>query len=414
MAVAILPLATAAVAGYFYLGRGVLGAVQDVATRQRNEIVPVQHLGLLLWDAVPALDGYVAEGDPANVTAYRAARQRIEAEFAAIHGALGDDRELRTALERARDAWTEADAFAGEALGVRSAARDPSEELLMDRFHERIQAADDRLESLQAALTATIFHDHDVVLRDIERSRWLAAIAAGVSTLAILAGVLLIGRIISGSVERLVDGAERFAAGDRDHRIDVQVPPELHRVAEEFNVMISRIHASEDALADQARRDSLTLLLNRRAFDEELQGMLARQKRFSEGFALLSFDLDGFKRINDTHGHAGGDAVLRATARALSEAVRPFDRVFRIGGEEFAALLAGSDRDAAVQAAERLRMAIAANPALVDGSAVPVTASVGVAVASDAATADALLRAADAALYRAKAEGRDRVVVGDP
>jgi diguanylate cyclase (GGDEF)-like protein len=249
----------------------------------------------------------------------------------------------------------------------------------------------------------------------MERADWLAAAAAVVSALAVLVGVILIGRIIAGSVERLVSGAEFFASGDRDHRIDVQVPPELRRVAVEFNRMIERIHASETALADLARRDGLTLLLNRRAFDEELAGMFARQHRFGERFALAVFDLDHFKQINDRHGHGTGDEVLRAASRALAGQLRPFDRLFRIGGEEFAAILAGTDGATAALAAERLRQAIAAQTIPLGDSAIGVTVSVGVASAWSGAEPDTLLKAADTALYRAKAAGRNQVMVsGEP
>jgi len=280
----------------------------------------------------------------------------------------------------------------------------------MDRFHGLAGSAVDKLGAAYDNLATDLRTDHDKAIRDIERADWLAAAAAGVSALAVLAGVLLIGRVISGSVERLVSGAELFAAGDRDHRIDVQVPPELHRVAEEFNRMIERIHASEGVLADLARSDSLTLLLNRRAFDEELDGMFARQQRFGERFALLVLDLDHFKQINDQHGHAAGDEVLRATARALTGQLRPFDRLFRIGGEEFAAILPGTDGAAAGQAAERLRQVVAAQPVSAGDSTIAVTVSIGVASVWTGADADTLLKAADAALYRAKAAGRNQVV----
>jgi diguanylate cyclase (GGDEF)-like protein len=232
-----------------------------------------------------------------------------------------------------------------------------------------------------------------------------------VSAVAILGGVLIIGRVMSQSVERLVNGAELFAAGDRHHRIDVSVPPELHRVAAEFNRMIGRIHESEDALSDLARRDSMTLLLNRRAFDEQLTEMFARQHRFGEHFALLMFDLDRFKQVNDSYGHGAGDDVLRATARALLAELRPFDRLFRTGGEEFAVILPGSEVDAARQAAERLRKAVASHPVNFGNTVIHATISVGVAVADLGQDSGELIAAADAALYRAKAGGRDRVVV---
>jgi diguanylate cyclase (GGDEF)-like protein len=282
----------------------------------------------------------------------------------------------------------------------------------MDSFSSLIVSAVGKLGAVYDDLEATLRADHDSALRFLERSEWLAAIGAVVSVLAILLGVSMVGRIMSGSVERLVDGAQRFAAGDRDHRIEIRVPPELHQVAQEFNRMIGRIHDSEDALADLAHRDSLTRLLNRRAFDEALVEVFARQKRLGERFALLMLDLDYFKRVNDTYGHSVGDDVLRAASQAIASEVRPFDRVFRIGGEEFAAILGGVDSQAARTAAERLRASVAAHPVAIEGgTAIHTTVSVGVAMGETTNDPSTLLQAADAALYRAKAEGRNRVVV---
>ena len=122
-------------------------------------------------------------------------------------------------------------------------------------------------------------------------------------------------------------------------------------------------------------------------------------------------DLDYFKRVNDTYGHAVGDDVLRAASRVIASEVRPFDRVFRIGGEEFAAILGGVDSKDARTAAERLRASVAAHPVAIEGKAIHTTVSVGVAMGDPTNDPGTLLQAADAALYRAKAEGRNRVVV---
>jgi diguanylate cyclase (GGDEF)-like protein len=411
MTIAILPLAGSALAGYLLLRRGVTASLQDIAARQREQIDPTQRLRLLLMEAGTPLDDFVDEGDPREPAAYRELRERIEVLYTTVHQHVRPDPEVRALVERARDDWTAADRLAAEALSVRRPPGDRRAAELMDRFHGLAGSAVDKLGAVYDDLANDVRKDHDVALRDIERVDWLAAAAALVSALAVLAGVILIGRVISGSVERLVSGAELFASGDRDHRINVQVPPELRRVAVEFNRMIERIHASEGVLADLARRDSLTLLLNRRAFDEELAGMFARQQRLGERFALHVFDLDHFKQINDRHGHGAGDEVLRTASRALADQLRPFDRLFRIGGEEFAAILPGTNGATAVVAAERLRQAVGDQAISVGDGALGVTVSVGVAAAWPGAEPDTLLKAADAALYRAKAAGRNQVMV---
>jgi diguanylate cyclase (GGDEF)-like protein len=177
--------------------------------------------------------------------------------------------------------------------------------------------------------------------------------------------------------------------------------------------MISQIRKAEQALVEQSLRDPLTGLLNRRSFDQALAEAIARMRRLDEVFALCILDLDHFKTINDTHGHAAGDAVLRAVAHTMAMGVREIDKVFRMGGEEFAVILPGVDAADALTAGERLRSLVEAHPVPVDTAQIPVTASIGIALSSHALGANRLTEAADKALYRAKDEGRNRVVIGE-
>lgn len=155
----------------------------------------------------------------------------------------------------------------------------------------------------------------------------------------------------------------------------------------------------------KATQDPLTGLKNRRAFESDLEERLAGGR-----VALLVFDLDHFKSINDTHGHPTGDAVLRHVAAVLQSGLRSVDCAYRLGGEEFGVLLPLAKPKIAADVAERLRSLIADSE--VDG--IRVTTSVGVAVAADeSATVESLYTEADRALYRAKRNGRNQVVLGD-
>jgi len=156
-----------------------------------------------------------------------------------------------------------------------------------------------------------------------------------------------------------------------------------------------------ETMAHQARFDNLTGLLGHRAFHEALEIQLARP---GVPFALASIDIDDFKLINDEYGHPVGDEALRLVAEALRRNVREHDRVFRIGGEEFAVLLPGLTGADAASAAERLREAVAK----VEFRA-PLRVSVGLASWPHAAHRDALIEQADRALYSAKRSGKDRV-----
>jgi diguanylate cyclase (GGDEF)-like protein len=411
MALAVLPLLLSALLGYHLIYRGVMADFVDVAQRQRDQITPSHRLQLDLAGAIGPIELYLDDSAPDERAAYRAARESIDAGFAALQHALAGAPEARALAGRARADWSRADEVAQDILSRRWPPGATNGLDLARRFETSIAAATDRLSAATDDLQRDLASDHADAERAYERTEWIAGIAAGVSLLAMVAGVFTIGRLLRVSVDRLVDGAARFASGDRDHRIDVQVPPELHRVAEEFNHMILRIRDSEAALADLARRDRLTGLLNRRAYDEAIADALARRQRLNEDVAILLLDIDHFKRVNDTHGHAAGDEVLRAIAAAATAQVRQIDKVCRIGGEEFVVILHDANRSVAAAMADRIRNAVEHGPIAIDATPITVTVSIGVVVADDDSDAAALLARADAALYDAKQGGRNRVVI---
>lgn len=168
-------------------------------------------------------------------------------------------------------------------------------------------------------------------------------------------------------------------------------------------------------LHEEARRqsltDGLTSLWNRRQFELRAAQELERATRFGERFAVVLLDLDGFKAINDTHGHLVGDAVLVEVAQRLETNTREVDTVARFGGEEFVLLLPQTDVAGALQAAEKVRAAVAARPVETDAGPLPVTLSAGVAChPGDGPSVEVLLGVADEGLYAAKAAGKNRVV----
>jgi diguanylate cyclase (GGDEF)-like protein len=159
-------------------------------------------------------------------------------------------------------------------------------------------------------------------------------------------------------------------------------------------------------LAVASMRDELTGLLNRRAMNEALMRLWARQQRSPTALSALVIDLDDFKRVNDTQGHARGDEVLRQVARLLEGELRAGDRVGRAGGEEFWVFLPDTPPEQAAVLAERLRQRVAE-------ATLGTTLSVGLAaLGSGDSSAMQVIERADAALYRAKQTGRNRVVQG--
>jgi diguanylate cyclase (GGDEF)-like protein len=176
----------------------------------------------------------------------------------------------------------------------------------------------------------------------------------------------------------------------------------------------SQLVAAREALREQATRDPLTCVWNRYAILDTLNREVSRAGRDGSPVAVIMVDLDHFKQVNDSHGHPAGDTVLRETARRMQLCVRSYDQVGRYGGEEFLIVLPGSSQANAVELAERLRWMIGQEPVAAWNVAISVTASFGVAAIERGLTVapEELIRIADAALYRAKEEGRNRVVWG--
>jgi two-component system, cell cycle response regulator len=161
----------------------------------------------------------------------------------------------------------------------------------------------------------------------------------------------------------------------------------------------------------QAAHDSLTGLLNHAAILTVFDKELARTTREASPVAVMMADIDNFKWVNDTHGHPAGDLVLHEIARRMQSAVRPYDSIGRYGGEEFVVVAPGCDLDGGAKLAERIRGFVCAQPVHAGDLTVPITMSIGVAVARGDTLAGQMLRAADEALYAAKNAGRNRVEV---
>ena len=165
-----------------------------------------------------------------------------------------------------------------------------------------------------------------------------------------------------------------------------------------------------DRIRNLSVRDGLTGLYNHRHILEILQGEFDRHGRYQDPFSILMIDIDHFKKVNDAHGHPAGDAVLREIAAVIQGCLRTVDSVGRYGGEEFVVVLPRTLHDEAMETAERVRSRVGAHVFHAHDEGLSVTISVGVATASSSGTdtADAVVREADKALYRAKSAGRDR------
>jgi diguanylate cyclase (GGDEF)-like protein len=213
--------------------------------------------------------------------------------------------------------------------------------------------------------------------------------------------------------EDLVAGMD---AGADDYVTKPFDPHELRvrlRAGQRIIDLQAQLVAAREALRAQATHDPLTGLWNRGAILDILERELARTRREPTPLTVLMADVDHFKAINDTHGHAAGDAVLRDIAGRMTSALRPYDSIGRFGGEEFLLVLPGCTPADAAALAERIRSRVAEAPIGLPEGAVSVTLSLGLAITSDDTplTREALIRASDRALYEAKEAGRNRIAV---
>jgi diguanylate cyclase (GGDEF)-like protein len=189
-----------------------------------------------------------------------------------------------------------------------------------------------------------------------------------------------------------------------------RVHAQLQQAHQELATLNAELLEANRALAQAAVTDGLTGLKNHRAFQEALHSAAQMAERLQQPMSLVMFDIDHFKQFNDRFGHPAGDELLRQVAQVLRESARAYDVAARYGGEEFALLLPNTTLEQAVQVAERLRQQIRA----IENRHAPVSASFGVATYRHGTPPATLVYEADAALYRAKRNGRDQVCVYQP
>ncbi|MGL4286555.1 MAG: GGDEF domain-containing protein [Phreatobacter sp.] len=216
----------------------------------------------------------------------------------------------------------------------------------------------------------------------------------------------------SAEILRFGRAATRTTLDPRDERLEAAPSPQpfpsvIRRLAAEVDRLRDELEQSRRHVRDlemRSEQDSLCPVLNRRGFDRELGRALDHVRRYGGSLAVAFLDLDGFKPINDRHGHAAGDALLVQVAETLLGAIRSSDSVARLGGDEFALVLWNLGAETAAVKAQSIEAVIAATPARVGVQALVVGASCGIALARPGDTAASLTARADLAMYARKAE----------
>ena len=267
-----------------------------------------------------------------------------------------------------------------------------------------------RLQGADATLGAVLQYPRARALASYDSLRRQLMIIAALALIASIGGALWLSRLVTRPVSLLAAAARRIGGGDYAAQVQTRYDDELGELAQAFNGMQQGIAQREQQIAHQAFHDHLTALPNRASLTEQLPGALARATAAQHTLAVMMLDVDRFKEINDTMGHAIGDQVLMEIARRLRTRLRSGDLLARFGGDEFVLLLEGVDADALAARAEQILATVAA-PILADAMELFVDASAGMALFPEHGnSADELLRRADIAMYDAK-EARSRLKI---
>lgn len=276
---------------------------------------------------------------------------------------------------------------------------------------EETQLLTDLVHTFNNKLAAQSEQQHTLKETVYQRfTTWTLAILA-IGTLLLVSVILIMHRVVVTPMHQAISLTKVIAGGNLMQRLDETSRDEFGELGHWLNAMTTSLQKSQETLKEMSVRDFLTGLYNVREFRRLLTEEMVRGRRYGRQNALLMFDIDHFKKINDTHGHLAGDEVLRSLGSRIRDHIRPCDHAARYGGEEFAIILTETPYDSALVAAERLRRHICSEPITIGGGkSLAVTVSIGVAAYPDHGDSeDALIKSADDALYRAKHSGRNQV-----
>ena len=275
-------------------------------------------------------------------------------------------------------------------------------ELMVQRFNQveefldRTVCNQQEADDLASALDADMRTHFDGMITEVREATDLGALQ----------------QTMEAHIAKIFERLDRFREDNAQRRTVFE--KELRQLADELQAAKQETLNLRKLLTEQEARgleDPLTGLSNRRAYQKRIEEELSRFDRYQTPLALLVCDLDHFKRINDTHGHLAGDRVLRVVAQLLMRMTRKSDFVGRYGGEEFVVLLPNTGMDTARSVAEKLRGKLESLPFESGGRKIPITMSVGLALARPGDNPDSLFKRADDLLYQAKRNGRNRVEV---
>lgn len=391
----------------------VIGTFEKTEDETLEELFPLTDLESLLQKTAVPVENYFKQGKTAERDRFLQLSQEVDRAYATLLADSSDLPEKQGLIETSQKAWQEAEKSSLDIFASTAPNNDPQAIESKKNADAQVQNAIISLDRLYKLLSHLETADRLSQARQLRESLRLAIIVAfglGVGVAALAA--VMLSRSILKPLRLLEEGVEYWGEGDLSHRIELTTADEIEQLAIAFNSMAQKLEQSQTDLRNLAILDGLTGVYNRREFNLQLKAELERSERYQHACSLIMMDIDYFKKLNDTHGHQGGDEALRVVAALLKREVRPTDRVARYGGEEFAIILPETTGEKALGVAERLRGTIAIAPiSISEDMIINVTVSMGVATfPTDATSEEKLLSLADQALYSAKKSGRNRVI----
>lgn len=409
MGMMLFPLVVLSIGSFLSL-HNVIAAFEEATEETIDEQLPIMQLRPLLLKATIPVKNYVNFGEPEERGKFIIVSKETEQAFKTASSAPFALKEEKELVKSAYIEWQQSKLISEKILASPfPVTTNAGTEIKLVDVH--IDNALNNLNTLlkisQPEIAAELTEAHS-----IRKKTFLAiAIVFGISLVAAIGASLLLARSVLIPLKTLKKSADRFGTGDLSHRAAIVTADELGQLTVAFNIMAENLEKTQKELKILSTHDSLTGLNNRKEFHRYLQEELERSKRYDCPLSLLMLDIDFFKNINDTYGHQAGDLILSDIANLLKRECRIVDQISRYGGEEFTIILPETSASGALIIAERIRKLVANTTFFVGpGQEISVTLCVGVAVyKEDATTENALISAADEALYAAKHAGRNRV-----
>lgn len=384
-----------------------------IVDKSLNEIHQTMTLRLVLNRSAMPVNDYVIRAAEEEKKDYYVLQAEADQQFKLVANMVASEPEFRAILDESHKLWHQATEIANIILEIPNPIGNVHAAAEMERFDAQIDRATDILNHLYEKLYQDT-KKNSGKLHEIESRATLLIL--GLSTIGVLItlfGSFYLARLFFPPLERVLTGVRLFGRGRLDFRIDHEMPAELDELSNGINLMAGRLDDIYSALRDSSYKDPLIGCFNRRKLDEDMMRSFSQAKRTGEPFSILMLDLDHFKNVNDTYGHAAGDAVLLSVAQVINGQLRKHELLYRFGGEEFIILLPATLEAGAVILAERIRLNIA-NKSMDVGSNEPIKVTVSIGITDNSKehqSIEKLLESADRALYLAKEQGRNRVVV---